>query len=51
MFPADRMPVQVAVEYDSRGVRTIKTFPNAWQARSFYIAKCKAGRNPKVVKV
>lgn len=50
MFPADRLPVTVPVEYDSRGQRTTKQFPDAYQARRFYTAKDKAGANPKVIR-
>lgn len=39
----------VNVEYDSRGQRTVKSFTDNFAARRFYIAKSKAGANPKVV--
>jgi hypothetical protein len=40
----------VIVEYDSRGKRVTKRFPDAFKARAFYLAKFKAGCNPKVRK-
>jgi len=51
MFPMDRMPLPVTVEYSSRGKRVRKTFENSIHAaRRFYIAKAKAGANPKVLR-
>lgn len=38
------------VEYDSRGQRVSKQFTCPYQARSFYLAKFKTGKNPKVTK-
>lgn len=54
MFPADRQALQqpVTVEYDSRGQaggsasRVRKTLPSAYEARRFYAAKLRAGKNP-----
>jgi len=40
---------RVTVEYDCRGNRETKTFDSAFKARSFYAAKFKLGRNPKIV--
>lgn len=40
----------VAVEYTAKGQRVTKTFPSMYKARSFYVAKCKQGAAPKVVK-
>jgi hypothetical protein len=48
MFPMDRRPLPVTVEYDSRGQRVRKTFPNEYAARRFYIAKDKAGLHPAI---
>lgn len=48
MFPEDRKPMPVAVEYDSRGARVTKQFPDEYAARRFYVAKAKVGANPKV---
>lgn len=48
MFPMDRKPVPVAVEYTSRGQRVVKTFATAYLARRFYVAKFRAGANPSV---
>jgi hypothetical protein len=45
-----RMP-PVLVEYDCRGQRVTKYFANPYKARSFYVAKDKAGKQPKVKKV
>ena len=41
----------VAIEYDCRGKRVIKTLANAYEAKRFWMAKDKAGKNPKVRKV
>jgi len=38
------------IEYDCRGKRTKKRFDDYYAGRRFYIAMCKAGRNPKVKK-
>jgi hypothetical protein len=51
MFPMDRKPIPVAVEYTSRGKRVTKTFPDAYAAKRFYTAKHRAGANPRVVAV
>lgn len=52
MFPANRLPIPVYVVYDCRGRRARKWFENGLgrEARAFYAAKLKAGKNPKVVK-
>lgn len=39
----------VCVEYDCRGKRSRKTFPDAHSAKRFYVAKYKSGHNPRVV--
>jgi hypothetical protein len=44
-------PEAVAVEYDCRGKRVCKTFTDHFEARRFYSAKDKAGKNPKVKRV
>lgn len=50
--PADaistRMPA-VEVEYDARGKRVTKHFADANEAKRFFAAKDKAGKNPKVI--
>lgn len=38
----------VTVEYDANGKRKEKTFTDAFASRRFYVAKSKAGANPKV---
>lgn len=43
-------PEPVTVEYDCRGKRVAKTFPNAWEAKRFWIAKDQAGKRPQVRK-
>ena len=43
-------PEAIAIEYDSRGQRVCKQFTDHWEARRFYTAKDKAGKNPKVVR-
>jgi hypothetical protein len=49
MFPMDRKPTAIVVEYDGRGVRVRRTFPDAITARRFYSAKVKAGARPRVL--
>jgi hypothetical protein len=39
----------VIVEYDMRGGRAQKLFTDAYLGRRFFVAKDKAGKNPKVV--
>ena len=50
MFPMDRSPQKVTIEYDSRGTRVTKEFRDAYASRRFYTAMHKAERNPKVIK-
>jgi hypothetical protein len=40
----------VTIDYDLRGKRASRTFPNGWSARRFYIQKFKTGKHPKVRK-
>ena len=40
----------IAVEYDAHGRRVRKTFDCPYEARRFFVAKEKAGKNPKVRK-
>ena len=49
MAISNRLPA-VAVEYDKHGTRTVKQFANAHEAKRFYIAKLKAGKNPALTK-
>lgn len=49
MFPMNRAPLPVVVEYDSRGQRVRKTFSDAYQSRSFYVRMDKEHRNPRIV--
>jgi hypothetical protein len=49
MAISNRLP-PVAVEYDARGKRVTRQFANAFEARRFYAAKARAGKNPKVKK-
>ena len=44
-----RMP-SVVVEYDCRGKRVEKLFECPYEARRFYAAKLKDGKNPRVKK-
>lgn len=44
-------PESIAVEYDSRGQRVQRVFNDHFEARRFYVAKDKAGKHPKVVRV
>lgn len=43
-----RMP-PVAVEYDANGKRATKNFEDPMEAKAFYVAKHKAGKNPMVI--
>src|SRR5690349_20257714 len=49
MAISNRLP-PVRVEYDRNGSRVSKQFANAFEARRFYVAKAKQGRNPTVKK-
>ena len=40
--------VEVTVFYDCRGERKHQTFDNEYEARSFYKAKFKDGKNPSI---
>ena len=42
-------PPRIAVEYDGRKGRDVRTFKDLYAARRFYAAKYRAGKNPKVV--
>ena len=42
-----RMPA-VIIEYDCRGKRKQKRFEDAFEARRFWVAKDRDGKNPKV---
>jgi hypothetical protein len=50
MQPANTPHHPVTVEYTAKGQRVSKTFACPFKARSFYVAKAKAGAAPKVVK-
>jgi hypothetical protein len=41
-------PPRISVEYDKGGERALKTFDDPYEARRFYVAKLKAGKNPLV---
>ena len=46
---SNRLPKMIIeVEYDCRGKRASKSFTKLYEARSFYVMKFKAGRNPKI---
>ena len=50
-FPANKThKPTVAVEYDCRGRRKLKSFASDYEALRFYAAKLKAGCNPRVCK-
>lgn len=51
MFPMNRKPVAIGVEYTSKGKRVVKRFDDAYKAKWFYTAKFHIGANPKVVAV
>ena len=46
---SDRIP-EVSVEYDIPGGRRLRHFEDAYEARRFYMAKDKEGKNPAVRK-
>ena len=50
MFPMDRKPTPVTVEFDCRGQRVQRRFADAYQARRFYVAKARANKRPKVIR-
>ena len=50
MFPVDRKPMPVSVEYDYRGGRRLKTFADPYSARRFYVTMSKMDKNPKVIR-
>lgn len=45
----DRKDTPVTIEYDSRGQRVTRTFPDAISARRFYAAKLRAGKAPRLI--
>jgi hypothetical protein len=49
MFPMDRKPTPLMVEYSVRGRRVLRWFPDAFAARRFYKMKVKAGAAPRVL--
>lgn len=48
MFPADRKPDPVTIEYDCRNKRSSKTFNTSHAAKSFYVSKFRAVYQPTV---
>jgi hypothetical protein len=52
MFPANRLPIPIYIYYDAYGQRRRKFFSNGLgrEARTFYAAKMRTGKNPRVVK-
>lgn len=46
--PISTRQPRVTVEYDCRGERKTKTFDDAFEARRFWIAKDRDGKNPRV---
>jgi hypothetical protein len=49
VFPADHEPMATRVEYDRRGIRTVRAFTDAYTARRFYSVQLKLNHNPKVI--
>lgn len=49
MQPVNTPHHEVTVEYDAAKRRVSKTFTDPFEARRFYVAKAKAGKNPKVI--
>jgi hypothetical protein len=50
MFPMQGDVGPIAIEYDAHGRRVQKTFDDMFEARRFFMAKDRAGKNPKVVR-
>lgn len=50
MFPMNRKPVPVIVEYSLRGIRVLKRFDDPYKARQFYTQKEKARAGPRVLR-
>lgn len=50
MFPVNRKPIPVFVEYTVRGKRVKKLFNSQVESKRFYIAKLNAGADPKVIR-
>jgi hypothetical protein len=50
MTAISRRSPPVDIEYDCRGKRKRKSFPNAHAGRAFFGLKLKAGKNPKICK-
>lgn len=48
--PVNTPHTPIVVEYDANGSRDGRTFADPFQARRFYVAKHKAGKNPAVRK-
>lgn len=49
--PISNRSPSVYVEYTAKGERVRKLFIDPYKARSFYVAKLKAGAQPKVLQV
>ena len=49
MFPMDRQPIKVVIEYDAKGERVTREFKDACASRRFYVAKDREGKHPKIV--
>ena len=49
MFPMDRKPIKVVIEYDAKGERVTKEFKDAYTSRRFYVTKDREGKHPKIV--
>lgn len=50
MFPMDRKPIPVAIEYDgARGKRLVKRFGCSRRGRSFYVRMEMAGKRPRLL--
>jgi hypothetical protein len=48
MFPMDRKPLPVCIEFTSRNQRVVRTFPNEHAAKQFFVSKDRAGKRPTV---
>lgn len=49
MFPMNRQPLTVTVEYDAKGQRVSKTFPDMYAARRWFTKMYIQQRNPSIV--
>ncbi len=49
VFPANRLPRRVTIEWTDSGRTMRRTFSSSKQAKKFYEGKCKEGAQPRIV--